>query len=393
MSSEISVLDSLAAVAAEEWNALAGNNPLLSHGYLEALESTRCASPRTGWAPQHIVLFRNGTLQAAMPLYAKNHSRGEYVFDHAWADAYARYGMQYFPKLVCAVPFTPVPGPRLLAHDTQDRLALISAAKQLVQSQRCSSLHVLFPDEDDRAALEQAGLMLRANVQFHWQNRGYRDMDAFVAALTQSRRKRLRQDRRKLAEAGIEYRWLTGRQIDTETLRFLYFCYVQTYLEHGNRPYLNLDFFERIHDRMADALVIILALRHGKPIAAVLNIRHGERLYGRYWGSTEFVPGLHFEVCYLQGIEYAITHGIQVFEGGAQGEHKLARGMLPVQTWSAHWVDDPVFGPAIADFLERETPFVREYIEQLHAHSPYRQVPAAETTSRAPTVKRAGARD
>lgn len=377
MTAEIVVLNSLSEIKPDEWDALAAGNPLLSHAYLESLESTHCAVPRTGWLPQHIALLRNGRLQAALPLYGKMHSRGEYVFDHAWADAYARYGMNYFPKLVSAVPFTPVPGPRLLARDPADRPALLHAAKQLARDEGYSSLHVLFPHDDEVEMLRREGLMLRANVQFHWQNHGYENMAAFIAALTQSRRKRLNQERRKLAEAGVSFRWLTGRQIDSDTLRFMYLCYMQTYLEHGNRPYLNLNFFERIHDRMGDAMVVVLAERHGQAVAAALNIRDGDRLYGRYWGCTEFVPGLHFETCYVQGIEYAIAHGIQVFEGGAQGEHKLARGMLPVQTWSAHWVDDPVFGPAIADFLQRETPFIEEYMMQLAEHSPFRREQSA----------------
>jgi len=373
MSFEIKCFASISDIAAQEWDTLTQGHPLLSHAYLEALESTHCAVPRTGWLPQHLVLQRDGIARAAMPLYAKSHSRGEYVFDHAWADAYTRYGMDYFPKLICAIPFTPVPGPRLLAHDQNDRLILLEAAKQLLRERAYSSLHVLFPHDEDLTALEQAGLRFRSNVQFHWTNHGYTSMDAFVKELTQSKRKKLRQDRRRLAQAGLEFKWFTGREIDSSTLRFLYLCYVQTYLEHGNRPYLNLDFFERIHDRLAESLIVVVAERHGRPIAAALNIRHEDRLFGRYWGCTEFVSGLHFETCYLQGIEYCISHGIQVFEGGAQGEHKLARGMLPVQTWSAHWIEDPVFGPAITDFLQREQPFVDEYIAELHAHTPYRQ--------------------
>lgn len=389
MSFEIVTLDTLSDIPADQWDALTAGNPLLSHAYLEAMESTRCATAQTGWMPQHIALLRDGKLCAAMPLYVKGHSRGEYVFDHTWADAYARYGMTYYPKLVSAVPFTPVPGPRLLGVNPADHLLLLDAAKRHARELGCSSLHVLFPQDSELAVLQQAGLMLRANIQFHWHNHRYPDMDAFTAALSQSKRKTLRQGRRKLAEAGITFRWLTGRQIDTQSLRFLYLCYVQTYFEHGNRPYLNLDFFERIHDRLGESLVIVLAERHGAPIAAALNIRHGGRLYGRYWGCAEFVPGLHFETCYLQGIEYAIAHGIDVFEGGAQGEHKLARGMLPVQTWSAHWVEDPVFGPAIADFLERETPFIEEYINDLMAHSPYRKEP---TTRKTHTTRLAGPR-
>lgn len=372
MSSKIVCLENISAVSPKEWDALAHGNPLLSHAYLDALESTHCVSDRTGWAPRHLVLQRGGSIRAAMPLYAKRHSRGEYVFDHAWANAYARYGIDYYPKLVCAVPFTPVPGPRLLGVDQNDRLLLVEAAKRLTHEDGYSSLHVLFPQEDELPVLRKAGLSLRSNVQFHWLNHGYADMDGFLRTLSQPKRKKLRQDRRKVLEAGVRFRWLTGKEIDTATLRFLYLCYVQTYLEHGNAPYLNLDFFERLYDRLNASLVVILAEKHGKPIAAALNIRHADRLYGRYWGCTEFVPGLHFETCYLQGMEYCITHEIQVFEGGAQGEHKLARGMLPVRTMSAHWVEDPVFGPAIADFLQRETPFVDEYLDELAAHSPYR---------------------
>lgn len=372
MSFEVLCLPGISAIPAREWNALTQGHPLISHAYLEALESTRCAAPLTGWVPRHLAVVRNGAIRAAMPLYAKNHSRGEYVFDHAWANAYARYGMDYYPKLVCGVPFTPVPGPRLLACDNNDRLILLETAKKLMAAEGYSSLHVLFPHEDDIPALHRAGLKFRGNVQFHWQNHGYTSTDAFMAALTQPKRKKLRQERRRLAEAGIEFKWLTGGEIDEASLRFLYLCYVHTYLEHGNTPYLNLEFFERIHDHMGEALVVILAQRRGVPIAAALNIRDSRRLFGRYWGCTEFVPGLHFETCYMQGIEYAIAHELEAFEGGAQGEHKLARGMLPVKTWSAHWVEDPVFGPAINDFLERESPFVEEYVRELCAHSPYR---------------------
>ena len=373
MNCEIVCLESMSAIPAKQWDALAGGNPLLSHGYLEAMESTQCAVPRTGWGPRHLVLLRGGAPRAVMPLYAKSHSRGEYVFDYAWANAYARYGMDYYPKLVSAIPFTPVPGPRLLAHDRNDQHLLLEAAKRLVREQGYSSLHILFPHEDELPLLKQAGMLLRSNVQFHWYNQGYRDMDDFLAALSQPKRKKLRQDRRRVTNAGVEFQWLTGDEIDNATLRFLYLCYVQTYLEHGNPPYLNLDFFERIHDRITSSMVVILALRRGVPIAAALNIRHEDRLYGRYWGSTEYVPGLHFETCYLQGMEYCIAKDIKVFEGGAQGEHKLARGMLPAPTQSAHWIEDPVFNPAIADFLQRETPFIDQYLDELLAHSPYRK--------------------
>lgn len=376
MSCEIICLDTISSVPAEQWDALTDENPLLSHAYLAALETTDCATPQTGWAPRHLILLRNGAVRAAMPLYAKTHSRGEYVFDQAWAQAYARHGLDYYPKLVGAVPFTPVPGRRLLAIDRNDQHLLMAAALQLANEHQYSSLHILFPPEDELPVLQEAGLKLRRNVQFHWVNQGYQGMDDFLAALQQQKRKKLRQDRRRVADAGIAFRWFSGHEIDSATLRFLYLCYVQTYLEHGNAPYLTPAFFERIHDRLAGSLVIVQAHRRGVPVAAALNVRHGDRLYGRYWGCMETVPGLHFETCYTQGIEYCIAHGIRVFEGGAQGEHKLARGMLPVRTHSAHWVKDPVFSPAVADFLEREGPYVERYMEQLQEHSPYRDRPA-----------------
>ena len=373
MSFEIIRLSSISDVPAAQWDALAQGHPLVSHAYLEAMESTHCAEERTGWIPQHLALLRSGALRAAMPLYAKTHPWGEYVFDHAWAHAYERYGMDYYPKLVCAVPFTPVPGPRILGLDHNDRHSLLEAAKALVQNEGYSSLHVLFPHEEDHRVLDRAGLLFRSNVQFHWQDQGYADMDAFLAAMSQPKRKKLRQERRKLHDADIRFHWLTGSEIDSATLRFVYLCYVRTYLDHGNAPYLNLDFFERIYDRLGASLVVVLAERKGVPIAAALNIRHGERLFGRYWGCKEFVPGLHFETCYLQGIEYCLANGISVFEGGAQGEHKLARGMLPVRTVSAHWINDPVFGRAVADFLQREGRLIDSYLTEMLEHSPFRR--------------------
>lgn len=373
MNFEIICLESIAALPAQQWDELACGNPLLSHDYLNALEATHCATPKTGWAPHHIVLLRDGIARAAMPLYAKNHSRGEYVFDHAWANAYARYGMEYYPKLVSAVPFTPVPGPRLLAHDRNDQRLLLEAASVLQRQNGFSSLHILFPPEEDVPLLEESGFLIRSNIQFHWENRSFASFDDFLASLSQPKRKKLRQDRKRIIQEGIRFQWLSGKEIDGAALRFFYLCYVQTYLTHGNPPYLNLDFFERLLNRMPGALVLVIAERRGHQIAAALNICHKDRLYGRYWGCTEYVPGLHFETCYMQGIEYCIDRGIRVFEGGAQGEHKLARGMLPVMTYSAHRIEDPVFRPAIADFLERETPYIQEYMDELLVHSPYRK--------------------
>lgn len=360
-------------IDAIQWNTLAGDQPFLQHAFLLALHETGCASKKTGWAPEYLLMHRDQVLVGAMPLYLKSHSRGEYVFDYAWANAFAEHGLAYYPKLVCAVPFTPVPGPRLLAANHADRVALARQAIEMAGQNGISSLHILFPCEADRLALSEAGYMFRENVQFHWFNNDYRDLDQFLASLNQQKRKKLKQDRKKTQQAGVRFRWLQGAQIDAEVLDFFYRCYQQTYLEHGNLPYLSLSFFQRLHADLPACMVIVLAEREGVPIAAALNLRSVSTLFGRYWGSMEFISGLHFETCYLQGIEFCIAHGIQTFEGGAQGEHKLSRGMLPVRTCSAHWVADPRFAQAIQDYLTRETPAIGAYMDELEDHSPYRK--------------------
>lgn len=360
-------------IDAIQWNTLAGDQPFLQHAFLLALHETGCASKKTGWAPEYLLMHRDQVLVGAMPLYLKSHSRGEYVFDYAWANAFAEHGLAYYPKLVCAVPFTPVPGPRLLAANHADRVALARQAIEMAGQNGISSLHILFPCEADRVALSEAGYMFRENVQFHWFNNDYRDLDQFLASLNQQKRKKLKQDRKKTQQAGVRFRWLQGAQIDAEVLDFFYRCYQQTYLEHGNLPYLSQSFFQRLHADLPACMVIVLAERESVPIAAALNLRSVSTLFGRYWGSMEFISGLHFETCYLQGIEFCIAHGIQTFEGGAQGEHKLSRGMLPVRTCSAHWVADPRFAQAIQDYLTRETPAIGAYMDELEDHSPYRK--------------------
>jgi len=372
-SSRLSLEPSLAALDAAQWNALAGPQPFVRHEFLSALHDTGCASAETGWTPYFLALRRDGQLAAAVPLYLKTHSRGEYVFDFAWADAFERHGLRYYPKLLSAVPFTPVAGARLLAAHHDDRMALAHGLIELAQGLKVSSLHLLFPCAQDLAALREAGYMIREGVQFHWHNPGYADMDQFLAAMNHDKRKKIRQDRKKVAQAGISYRWLTGSQIDAASLAFFYRCYCRTYYEHGNPPYLNEAFFTRIHAELPDALVLVLAMRDGEPVAAALNLRGGDSLYGRYWGSETYVPGLHFETCYLQAIEYCIAHGLSRFEGGAQGEHKMARGLLPTPTWSAHWVADRRFADAIQDFLDHETPAVQRYMDELEAHAPFKQ--------------------
>lgn len=370
---QIILAKSLADISATQWNALAGDHPTVRHEYLYGLEVTGCVGPGTGWMPHHILLFRDNTLRGAMPLYLKSHSRGEFVFDYAWAHAFERHGVPYYPKLLSAVPFTPVPGPRLLAHTQADKLRLLQAAIAISDGNQISSLHILFPHETDLKILTDNQLMVRTNVQFHWTNQGYATMDDFLNHMNQKNRKKVRQGRRKLADEAMQFQWFEGNDIDDDTLDFFYHCYQQTYLEHGHLPYLSTNFFYQLRETMPESMVIVLARQGQEAVAAALNLRSSDRLYGRYWGSTKFVSGLHFETCYMQGIEYSIARGLQVFEGGAQGEHKLARGLLPVQTYSAHWVRDPMYAQAIEDFLTREQAMVTDYVDVLEQHSPYRQ--------------------
>ena len=366
------------------WNRLAGRHPLASHEFLSALSQTGCASAATGWAPHYLAMRRGGELAGAMPLYLKSHSRGEYVFDYAWAQAFERHGLPYYPKLLSAIPFTPVPGPRLLAANHADRVLLARKAADIGAENGVSSLHILFPDEADQRALREAGYLFRESVQFHWFNRGYASMDEFLAGMTQQKRKKIRQDRKKVESAGIRFRWLQGNDVDAASLDFFYRCYRRTYLEHGNPPYLNSAFFEQLRTSMADSMVLVLAEQDGRPVASALNILGPRTLYGRYWGSLAFIPGLHFETCYMQGIAYCISKGVAVFEGGAQGEHKLSRGMLPVRTCSAHWISDQRYAAAIAEFLERETPMVETYRDELLEHSPFKKA----GTDQAPSTQK-----
>ncbi|MBF6616190.1 GNAT family N-acetyltransferase [Pollutimonas thiosulfatoxidans] len=375
MSPTFNLVRQLQDIDADGWNSLAGDHPLVNHAFLLTLQETGCAAPETGWAPHFLLMHRNGQLAAAMPLYLKSHSRGEYVFDHAWAHAFARHGLAYYPKLLSAIPFTPVPGPRLLARNHADRVLLAQEAIAISRDNQVSSVHVLFPDADDERALVEAGFMLRENVQFHWFNDGYSSYEDFLASLSQQKRKKIKQDSRKVEQAGVRFRWLEGEDIDSKTLRYFYTCYERTYMEHGNAPYLSYAFFETLHQRMPQSMMMVVAEQDGAPVAAALNIRATKRLYGRYWGCTRYIPGLHFEACYIQGIAYCIARNLSVFEGGAQGEHKLSRGMLPVRTCSAHWIADQRYAEAIMEFLEVETTAVDAYLKELQAHSPFKSKP------------------
>jgi hypothetical protein len=369
----IRVVPRIAALPADAWNALAGDSPFLQHTFLQALETTGCVGADIGWEPVHLALFRGDRLDAAMPLYVKHHSWGEFVFDWAWADAYRRHGLAYYPKLVCCVPFSPVPGPRLLARNDADRAALIQAALKLTHDQGFSSLHILFPTEPDHAALKATPLMHRSGFQFHWHNAGYADFEAFLTAMTHDKRKKIRQERKKLHKLGVSFRWVEGTESTDADWDFFYRCYADTYARHRSEPHLNRAFFANLRETLPDKLLLIIADKDGEPTACSFCMKDSQRLYGRHWGTLEYVPGLHFETCYQQGIEYAIAHGLQVFEGGAQGEHKLARGLVPTPTHSWHWLENTEFREAVDRFLERETDAISHYMDELDA--PFRREP------------------
>ena len=433
-------------IDADSWNALlatqATPTPFIRHAYLAALHDSGSAVPGTGWAPRFLLLWDGAELAAACPLYVKAHSYGEYVFDWAWANAYAEHGLRYYPKALVAVPFTPVPGSRLLARDAATRAALVRALVDWCEAQGLSSLHVLYGDAADHAACEAAGLMQRRQVQFHWKNhhpavaRPFTDFDDFLASLSQDKRKKIRQERRKVAEAGVRFRWARGADIAPADWAFFYRCYERTYLEHGNAPYLTPAFFDAMARDMADAWVLFIAERGGAPIASSLiavgadsagaggamgadfsrlppllqgmarpragvgaaeaaNEQHeapatgagtpppaapalaaapaAPIAYGRYWGALERVDCLHFEACYYQPIDWCIRHGVARFEGGAQGEHKMARALMPVPTASHHWLAHPAFADAVGRFLAREAEGIDGYMEHLENRSPFRR--------------------
>ncbi len=382
----IRVSDHPGDVDAAAWNALLdaqpGATPFMRHEYLLALHESGSATADTGWQPQFLSIeAADGGLAAACPLYLKDHSYGEYVFDWAWADAYQRHGLRYYPKLLCAVPFTPVPGPRLLARHPAARVALLRGITQFAAQAKLSSGHLLFHDEADREAALQAGWMLRSTVQFHWTNREaapYADFADFLASLQREKRKKIQQERRRVAEAGVSFSTHEGDEIERADWDFFHRCYAQTYREHHSTPYLTRDFFARMADTMAPHWLLFVAWRGGRRIAASLIAIDRPRgaAYGRYWGAVEHVPLLHFEACYYQPLAWCIEHGLQRFEGGAQGEHKMARGLLPVQTYSAHWLAHPQFARAVADFLEREGAGVESYLDELNERRPFKAAPA-----------------
>ena len=355
-----------------QWDALAGDCIWYARGFLQALEASGSIGPGTGWAPRFLLAWHGDVLAGALPLWLKTHSYGEYVFDWAWARAYQQHGMAYYPKLLAAIPFTPVTGPRLLARDASVARLLLAAVETWLEAGEASSAHVLFPAESEQPLWHDAGYMMREGVQFHWQSRGEHDFEALLMNLTRDKRKHIRQERRKVLEAGARFRVETGATASRDDWALFAACYAQTYAEHRSTPYLNEDFFVRWATACPESPVLFIAEVDGEPIAASLCARQGDVLYGRYWGALAHIPCLHFEACYYQPLEWGIAHGIRRFEGGAQGEHKQARALEPVVTRSLHRIADPRFASAIDDFLRRERAGLADYALELRGHSAYK---------------------
>jgi len=368
------IADGVTSVAADAWDRCAGSvNPFLSHAFLGALEDSGSATAKTGWQSVPILIDGAcGELVAAMPAYAKSHSQGEYVFDHAWADAWQRTGQNYYPKLQIAVPFTPATGPRLLTQDSALKPALIAVAEALVREHELSSAHATFLTEEELPLFETAGWLIRVDRQFHWTNHGYGSFADFLDALASRKRKAIRKER-EAALQGLTVAHVSGNDLTEAHWDAFWRFYQDTGSRKWGRPYLTRRFFSMLGDRMADRVLLIFAYRDGKPIAGALNLIGEETLFGRYWGCTEHVPFLHFEICYYQAIDAAIARGLQRVEAGAQGEHKLARGYEPVPTWSAHYIPDPGFRRAVADFLEAERRAVAHHIDQLSDYTPFKK--------------------
>jgi uncharacterized protein len=382
----LTVHSAITEIPAEEWDACAGDiNPTLSSTFLGAMEESGSASGRSGWAPQHLSLADDtGRIVGIVPLYLKSHSYGEYVFDYGWADAYERAGGRYYPKALAAVPFTPVPGPRLLVRPDappDTKAALIAGLAEFTRQRGISSLHINFPEEADAKALFEAGFLKRMGQQFHWTNDGYNNFDDYLAALNSRKRKAVKKERRETLEQGLDIDVLTGPDLQPKHWDAFYRFYLATSDRKWGSAYLNRKFFALINERMADKIVLVMARKGAEYVAGAFNILGKETIYGRNWGSHGEYKMLHFECCYYSAIEFAIDHGLKRVEAGAQGPHKLQRGYLPVPTYSAHYIPDPNFRRAVAQFLAREREMVEHKIEQLGEYSPFRHTenePAAD---------------
>lgn len=371
-------LDSIHDIPAAQWNALAGTDyPFLRHEFLSALEDSGSTSAATGWTPHHFLLQAGDTLQALLPLYIKHNSFGEYVFDWSWADAYHQYGLNYYPKLLSAIPFTPAQGPRFCVLDETRRHTLLQLSSKALQAEcevlGASGWHLLFPSQADSDVLDDLGIRQRKGCQYHWFNRDYADFDALLASFASRKRKNIRKERQRVADSGIQFRVLGGEDISERNWRDFYRFYEHTYLIRGRPPYLNKDFFLLLGERMPEQLVLVLAEAAGHVIAAALSFRGGQSLYGRYWGSDADYQFLHFETCYYQGIDYCIRHGLQHFDSGAQGEHKIQRGFEPVASWSNHWLSHADFQDAIDRFLSEESRHIDHYIRHASEFLPFRR--------------------
>lgn len=371
---QIEIAESIADISASQWDGLVGTGyPFLRHAFLHAAETTGCVTKATGWQPRHIVLRdRNGKLAAAMPLYEKAHSWGEFVFDWSWANAYEQAGLNYYPKLISAVPFTPAQSPRMLASRPAHRDALLQAAIDLAATGNYSSLHVQFPEYCELDVLRKRGLKIRKDCQFHWHNNGYQCFNDFLGTFNASKRKKVRRDRRHVKEQGFRFRWMRGEKLDNAVWTDVYDLISMTFQRRGALPYFNKEFFVEMSQRCPDSIVVVVAERNRLPVAAAVFFDSHDILYGRYWGSDASYNALHFETCYYQGIDYCIANGRKSFEPGTQGEHKISRGFVPVETWSAHWLTQPAFLAAIGNYLTEETRHVDRYIDDVNAHSPYR---------------------
>lgn len=374
---QVEQISTISLIDAASWNELAGDDPFSRHEFLSALEASGCIGSKTAWQPCHLLLRdRVGVLLAALPLYLKYDSRGEFVFDWSWADAYERAGHRYYPKLLSSIPFTPATGTRLLIADDADRHAcgaqLVQAALSMADTTGASSLHVLFPADQDRAILLGAGLLERKSCQFHWHNKDYVDFEDFLSRFSSAKRKKARRERRRIEEAGIRFEHLRGDQPSDDDWDAVFEFYSRTFLRRGRAPYLNREFFDLIARTMPENLMIVLARYEGQPIATAICFRSRSTLYGRYWGSLADFHSLHFEACYYQGIEYCIRERLRAFEPGTQGEHKISRGFTPSATWSYHWLKEPAFHEAVEEFLAQETSHVDSYMSHLSEHVPYR---------------------
>lgn len=371
------LIGDLASIGSIAWNRLleqsSSDNPFLRYEFLHALHTSGCASAQSGWEPQFLTLWRKEQLRAAVPLYIKNHSYGEYVFDWAWANAYQQHGIEYYPKWLAAIPFTPVPGTRLIANNLSERKLLADALLELARESQLSSLHVLFAPLDEIETLGAAGMLTRRAVQFHWFNRDFSSFADYLDSLSQPKRKKIRAERRKVTDAGVTFERKVGSEISNADWNVFMRCYAGTYAAHYSTPYLNRAFFLQIAQTMPEAVMMVVAKVGTRTIAAALCLFDRQRLYGRYWGATEFVPCLHFETSYYQMIEFAIERRLKVFEGGAQGEHKLARGFEPVTTYSSHWLAHPAFADAVERYLHRETGGIEAYVEELNERSALRE--------------------